>query len=59
MAKLERDLTDVKISTPSQSDPDAAKFKYLDDKYTEAATKCYNMKLEVGADIHREVTVKI
>jgi len=21
--------------------------KYLDDRYTEAATKCYNMKLEV------------
>lgn len=47
VAKLERELTDVKIAIATPTDSDAAKFKYLDDKYTEAATKCYNMKLEV------------
>lgn len=41
-------MTSLKIAQASPN-PDAAKFKYLDDRYTETATKCYNMKLEVSS----------
>ncbi|XP_067928454.1 golgin subfamily A member 4-like [Watersipora subatra] len=43
LERLEKELRSLRLEMPAAQD---SRFKYLDDRYTETATKCYQMKRE-------------